>query len=63
MNTYRLSMVIYNLEDKYTPDELLAMFCEWAESKDLFVGGSLNKEDGINKKITKGNTRRRQKSE
>ena len=38
---FEISMTISNSENKYMQIEILEMFTEWAESKDLEVCGSI----------------------
>lgn len=39
INEFDLEFTVYNIENKYTLEQINDMFIEWAKSKDLYVGG------------------------
>ena len=41
INEFEISMVCYNENNKYTLEEINDMLVEWAESKDIYLGGSI----------------------
>jgi hypothetical protein len=41
INEFEISMVCYNEDNKYTLEEINDMLVEWAESKDIYLGGSV----------------------
>lgn len=38
---FEISMVCYNLDNKYTLEQINDMFVDWTESKNIYAGGSI----------------------
>ena len=38
---FKIDVIVYNEDNKYIEEEILRMFMDWTESKDLTVGGSV----------------------
>ena len=45
VNEFSISMVVYHPQNKYSLEEIDSMFTKWAESKGLYVGGSIKPLD------------------
>lgn len=45
---FDIEMTVYNLDNKYTAEQINDMFIEWCESKELYCGGTVeeNEENG-----------------